>query len=198
MSFTFNSNIPAADNNPSDDQPEMRQNNQTHVAIWNVDHISFNNNDGGKHKQVTFQGEYPAGAPTNPESVSYTDVQSGSAFTNSQMYFRNQDSPYLLNCVRAFGVLTFSSGSGSFSYDNSYNMNTGSLSNTTTNLNLELNSNIVVGDDVVILAFLRNGAAVNNRFIRQYNFSNPNLTFTIIFGESWANGDKVNFVILQA
>lgn len=191
MSFTFNSNIPAADNNPSDDQPEMLQNNQTHVAIWNVDHISFNNNDAGKHKQVTFQGEYPAGSPTNPESVSYTDVQSGSAFTNSQMYFRNQDSPYLLNCVRAFGsVTTFP-----FNLDNSYNV--ASASGGVSSITVELSPNIVVGNDVTIIATISGFTTTTSSGVR-WSFSNPNITFNPSPSQNWSPSVKLSFIVLQA
>lgn len=52
MSFTFNDAIPAAPNNPSADQPDMLQNNISTNAILDVDHITFNTANGGKHKYV--------------------------------------------------------------------------------------------------------------------------------------------------
>ena len=193
MSFTFYNDIPASANNPSDDQPLMLQNNTTHPQIWNVDHISFNNPDGGKHKQITFQDQYVPSAPTDPESIVYTDIQSGTAFSNSQLYFKNSGSPYLLNCVRAFGSLTFNAG---FSYNNSYNMNIASITTTLSTLTLSLNSNVVIGNNVIIIPYLSNVGSASQT-IRRYTFSNPSVTFTTS-AIQWSNGNILTFIILQA
>lgn len=51
--FSFNDAIPATNNNPSVDQPDMLTNNISTQGILGIDHYSFNDNDGGWHKQVT-------------------------------------------------------------------------------------------------------------------------------------------------
>ena len=54
MTFTFNAGIPAANNNPSVDQPVMLQNNIATNGIIAVDHVGFNISNGGEHNKVTF------------------------------------------------------------------------------------------------------------------------------------------------
>lgn len=56
MSFPFNTTIPAANNNPSDDQPIMQQNNVSSYGILNVDHVTYGLTNAGTHKFVTFEG----------------------------------------------------------------------------------------------------------------------------------------------
>lgn len=56
MSFPFNFGIPAANNNPSDDQPIMQQNNMSSFGILNVDHVTYGLTNAGTHKTVTFEG----------------------------------------------------------------------------------------------------------------------------------------------
>lgn len=48
-SFNFNTGIPAAPNNPSDDQPLMLTNTNSEFGIWGVDHHGFKDNLGGFH-----------------------------------------------------------------------------------------------------------------------------------------------------
>lgn len=57
MSFTFNTNIPAAPNYPGNDQPKMLINNQSTSDLILVDHVGFNNTQAGKHNQVTFRDQ---------------------------------------------------------------------------------------------------------------------------------------------
>jgi len=53
MSFlTYTQGIPNTPNNPSNDQPIMKVNNDSNFAIWPIDHYGFNDNNGGKHKYI--------------------------------------------------------------------------------------------------------------------------------------------------
>lgn len=63
--FSFNTSIPASNNNPSLDQPEMLTNNQSTDGILAVDHVTFNANDGGTHLQVSFSSNNTPSLPTN-------------------------------------------------------------------------------------------------------------------------------------
>lgn len=77
--FMFNSSVPAAANNPSNDQSPMLQDNQSTLGILGVDHITFNLNNGGQHKQVTFNQDanyVPANFPVNPP-VLFTSLTDG-------------------------------------------------------------------------------------------------------------------------
>lgn len=102
MSFTFNDTIPAANNNPSNDQPVMLANNVATNGILAVDHVTFNNAFGGTHKQVTFSSENTAVTPTDPSSVLFTTP--GSASTIADMRFINQNATFPVNLIRAYGV----------------------------------------------------------------------------------------------
>ena len=78
INVTYNKNIPDGPNNPSVDQPKMKVNTNAVDQILAVDHVSFNANGGGWHKQVTFASNnvppIPSGGVTPP--VLFTkDVQ---------------------------------------------------------------------------------------------------------------------------
>lgn len=54
--FSYNTGVPAANNNPSIDQSDMLINTASTNSILAVDHVSFNAAGGGRHNQVTFNG----------------------------------------------------------------------------------------------------------------------------------------------
>jgi len=83
MSFTYNRDIPAANNNPSSDQPLMQTNTNSIYDIINQDHVTFGNGtESGYHKVLHFKnfsnGITP---PVNPPSDS----------SHGQLYTRTRD-----------------------------------------------------------------------------------------------------------
>lgn len=50
--FTYNNDIPDTPNSPSADQPLMKINTNSIDDLIEVDHVSFNTNDGGYHKVI--------------------------------------------------------------------------------------------------------------------------------------------------
>lgn len=50
--FTYNRDIPDSPNNPSNDQPPMKINTNSTDDLINEDHYSFNDSNGGLHKQA--------------------------------------------------------------------------------------------------------------------------------------------------
>jgi hypothetical protein len=62
MSFPYNPNVPNPPDNPSADVGDMHTNANSISTIMAVDHFGFNNNNGGKHQQVTMpsRGSAPA------------------------------------------------------------------------------------------------------------------------------------------
>lgn len=52
MNLTYTTGIPDAPNNPSNDQPIMKVNNDSNNTIWTIDHFGFNDNQGGYHKVI--------------------------------------------------------------------------------------------------------------------------------------------------
>jgi|SRR5579872_2653980 len=84
--FTYTSPLPVATNDPSVDQPNMTVNNTSNAGIWEVDHVGFNENNGGTHLQVSFSSN---NVPTVPTTFP-------TAFTNTvgslpQLFFYSGD-----------------------------------------------------------------------------------------------------------
>jgi len=84
--YSFNSGIPASNNSPSVDQPDMLTNNVSAAAIWETDHVGFGEDGGGLHNQVTFRVNQAAPSLT-ADGVSglYANLDSGL----SQLFFQN-------------------------------------------------------------------------------------------------------------
>lgn len=103
---TYNLNIPAGPNNPSNDQPKMQTNTNAIQTLISVDHVGFNTNGtppngvGGHHLQVSFDGKNVPGVQTDPQSVLYTN--SGVASTVSEVFFRNQNRIFQMSVIKAW------------------------------------------------------------------------------------------------
>lgn len=84
ISYTLG--IPAANNNPSQDQPNMQTNNDHVKDIIAVDHVTFNQNYSGQHLQVTFNSNnVPSTSPAFP--TLFTNAAGGA----NQLFFYTQD-----------------------------------------------------------------------------------------------------------
>lgn len=57
----YNLNIPAANNNPSQDQPKMQTNTNAINTLISLDHFTFADSQAGRHKQVTLTNEAAPG-----------------------------------------------------------------------------------------------------------------------------------------
>lgn len=104
MTFTFG--IPAANNNPSNDQPLMRDNFTAISNLINVDHIGFNTATSGLHQQIHFP------TFTAPTVINGTLTQGSLIYpaagvediTRAQAYFKNDFNVALpLSLIKAFG-----------------------------------------------------------------------------------------------
>jgi len=105
--FPFTDTIPAANNNPSDDQPLMLENNASTEGLLGVDHISFGENNGGTHLQTTFVGFSTPTLPSLTPAASVTYPAPGIADTaHAQYYLQNPIGTFLLSGIRAFGSCT--------------------------------------------------------------------------------------------
>ncbi len=85
--FDFYPAIPATNNSPSVDQPNMQTNNQSANDILAVDHITYNLPNGGTHSKVTLLtplGSDPGGL-TGTQAEVYTKSVSGVA----QLFMQN-------------------------------------------------------------------------------------------------------------
>lgn len=91
--FEYTIGIPDAPNDPSEDQPDMKINNDSNASIWEVDHFGFNDNFGGIHKQVRMPvrggppGSIPPGMIVN-EGALYTKVVTDlSLYTKTDLFY---------------------------------------------------------------------------------------------------------------
>ena len=187
--FTYNRNIPFADNDPSDDQPLMQTNTNSTDDILDVDHYSFETtNLDGWHRQLTLAGRNVAAAQTDPASVVYSDANAASASLNSNLWYRNQDGIFPLSSIRAVGTFTTVAPAGAVVVDNGYNI-VGITKGAGSFYTIELVANCVTGDNVIVVTGESN---TNNE--PTYSFSNPNLTITL---NSNVPGSRISFVVLQ-
>ncbi len=85
----YNQNIPGSQNNPSDDQPLMRENTNS-IRDWvQIDHFGFKNAQGGLHKQVRSVNQLaiPAGLTAQMGTIYTKLATSTGALTESNIFF---------------------------------------------------------------------------------------------------------------
>ena len=71
MSFTYTRDIPFATHTPASDQPNMQVNTNSTDDLIQVDHISFNDANAGKHNHVTFHNAQSDPTLQNSETQIY-------------------------------------------------------------------------------------------------------------------------------
>lgn len=211
MTFTFNTAIPATNNNPSNDQPIMQQNNVSANAILGVDHVTFNTTgpagstsgaSGGQHLQVTFNGKNVPSAQTDPLSVLYTNnvgatsTNTASASPISSLFFCNQNSGAAVNSfpvsmIRAFGCFDSSATS----------LNTWNLSASHSSAGvfvLTIPANVVTGTNYLVLVS-NTGNAGNTTLQNAYIITSA-VQFTLQFvklGVSFQDPNQFSVVVMQ-
>jgi hypothetical protein len=81
--WAFNTGIPAANDDPSVDQPDMLQNNVSTNGIIAEDHIGFNINNGGYHQQTTMFNQSAPGLK-GADGVLFAGLNGGSSWPQWQ------------------------------------------------------------------------------------------------------------------
>lgn len=84
--YTFDPNIPAANNNPSDDQPDMLVNNASINDALAQDHVAFNANFTGIHQFVRFLNDQ---TPATAYQIPYLNSITNGAY--SELRFNEKD-----------------------------------------------------------------------------------------------------------
>lgn len=74
--FQYTPTIPDGPNNPSVDQPGMKINAQSINDILAIDHVTFNADNGGTHKQVVFSSNNVPSLPATFPTL-FTNTVSG-------------------------------------------------------------------------------------------------------------------------
>lgn len=92
--FPYKLNIPFATHNPSTDQPDMETNNNSISQLISIDHIGFNVNGSGIHKQVTLLNEAAPGLGDG----------SGTLFANVDTNLATNSWPYWQNALGTFQI----------------------------------------------------------------------------------------------
>lgn len=96
--WTYTTGIPNAPNDPADDVQPMQNNFTSINGIIDVDHVGFNENNGGIHKQVNMFVE------ANPGVISPGTFNSGVLFAKTA----NGDAwPFWQNDSGVFGLMQF-------------------------------------------------------------------------------------------
>ncbi len=193
MTFTFNTGIPAANNNPSVDQPDMLNNNISTSGILAVDHITFNAINGGTHKQVTYIDKFPPVAQADPVSVAYTNVGVADP-THPQNFWRNSQGIFPLSSIRAFGSFATTANGDPGTppvFLNQINIDTANATHILGVYTIPLVTNAVNTNNVVVL-LTQQSAFPNVSY--SYTFSGGVLTIT---NNSVAGAVIFNFLVLQ-
>ncbi len=89
MTFSYSTTIPATNNDPADDQPQIQTNFASISGLISTDHVGFNVSGGGQHEQVTFNANNVPSPPVSPPVL----------FTNTvaaipQLFFYSGDSAH--------------------------------------------------------------------------------------------------------
>lgn len=187
VNFTFSDTIPATNNNPSDDQPKMLINNQQLPLLLAVDHVSFNEDDGGTHKQVTFIDKFTPAAQAGDQSTLYTG--DGTASTIPDLFFVNQNGTFKINPLRAFGLFQTVNTNGAVSLIMSQNVTSVTSSTNGRVYTIAIPANITTGTTVMVLLNLANDGT------KTWSFTANTLTITI--DNSSTGSVNLSFFIFQ-
>lgn len=184
---TYNLDIPNPPDNPSLDVPLMKTNTNSINTILAVDHIPFNTANGGTHKQVTFISENAAGPQTDPTSVLFTGP--GTASTNADLFFRNQDGTFRPNMVKAAGVFTTVAVTGAVAIDMGVNISSITYSSVTQSITINLTAGAVNGTTAMVFVDASSGTTPG--WVLTAN------TLTLLIITPASSGRKIAFEILQ-
>lgn len=187
---TYNRDIPDAPNNPSNDQPKMKVNTNAIDDLLAVDHVSFNTANGGFHKRVTFNNTTAPVAPTDPQSILYT--QAGTASSVSELAFINQNATFRLSALKAFGVFTTVNVNGAVAIGMASNVASITSSSSGSVYTIALTPGAVNGTTVIV--FTNNSAGTGTAETISWAFAANTLTLTI---GSNVVGRRISFAILQ-
>jgi hypothetical protein len=135
MTITYTLGIPNAPNNPSNDQPNMKVNNDANSQIWSIDHVTFASTPAGTHNHVTF-----ANSQSNPGLAANTTQIYPKSFGNATTYLEtytaandstgiNQINGYLpfVKAIVSFTTLGQGGGNPTIITTNTLNANVASI-----------------------------------------------------------------------
>lgn len=191
MSYPIDTTIPAANNNPSADQPKMQTNFNNINGYVSVDHVAPGVSGNGFHKFVTYNAFAAPGAIVDPVAVTYTAA--GQANTaHAQEYFKNSQGVFPTSAIRAVAAFTTLSAAGNIVPSNYSNINNPIVSTGTNGrtLTITLSSATIVNSDNIAVF-------VNSSDFMNYSWTFTNPTLVITAQSSSPPIAKVSVLILQ-
>lgn len=188
--YSYNGGVPAANNDPGVDQPDMLINTQSIRDIWTEDHIGFNANDSGTHLQTTFVDFSSPAVPTSTASVAFPAAGVADA-TVAQYYFQNADTTLLTSSIKAFATFTATTVAGAVVLPNSYNVTSVVSSLAGLQYTINLSTGCTTGSTYLFFASL------NDQNTYTYSITGPVVTFNINAG-SVSTPARICFVVIQA
>lgn len=118
MTFNYIRDIPLATNNPSTDQPNMKQDTNA-IDNWSqVNHVGFNVGTAGQHTRIDFNANITSPSIASG-AVAVETVNAGVASSASQLFFTNANATFHLSPIRAWGIIT---AAGAIDNSQSYNV----------------------------------------------------------------------------
>ncbi len=192
--FSYNRDIPDGPNNPSVDQPKMKINTNSTDDLIDVDHFSFDESNGGYHRQVTVATKNTPVAQTDPSSVIFTAqastlTQTTASATNiAQEFYRNQNGIFLTNPIRAF-VKVSVANAGVVTIINAFNISSVSSNGTRTVITINLTAGATNGTNYLVIFNQYNGGTITTT-------TNANQVL-VTYNPALPSGSLVSFVILQ-
>lgn len=146
--YTFDNTIPAADNDPSADQPLMLSNNVANQGIWTEDHVGFNANNGGTHLQNRYSAFSSGNLISGTQSSTVYPAAGVASASNAQYYFKNPLGNFLLSGIRAYALID---GNGNIINNQKFNINT-VVKNSAGNYTITLTTNSTSSADYAVFA----------------------------------------------
>lgn len=187
--YDFNENIPAAGNNPSNDQPVMQDNNLSIFGIWTNDHVGFRANNGGTHLQTNFAGFGSSSIIAgNPASVMYPGAGTANSAA-AQLFYKNSQITTQLSAIRAWGFVD-STGT----VISSQSVNVASIIHSGSGVfAITLAANSVTSANFAILSTCNRSAGSANLFVNYVITGAAQFTLIFIDPNAGTSVDPINF-----
>jgi len=187
--FSYDNTVPATNNSPTADQPNMLTNTQSGKSIWEEDHVGFGVSNGGTHLKNTFYTQqtpsigsalsivYPGARP-----AAYANATGGS---DTNTYTLNALGTLPASIVKAGGTFSTTTTVGAISFESQFNCV--SISSDGAGVYTITLQGVTTGSNIIFLSSISAG------FDPNWSYTNPTLTIASVS----TIGPKISFIVLQ-
>jgi hypothetical protein len=197
--FSYNRDIPDGPNNPSVDQPKMKINTNSTDDLIDVDHFSFDEANGGYHRQVTIATKNTPAAQTDPSSAIFTAqastlpgaIATNSATTVAQEFYKNANGIFPSSAIRAFGDFLVTTGPLTVTLRNCFNIASVTSNANRTIFTINMISGATNGTNYIFIPFTTDIAISTSMSVVK---AVDTITVTMLPGP---NAGIFNFIVLQ-